>query len=162
MKNKILFTFLSLALVFGAVGFAGVQTASAQAFPSFSAGCTSNWGYSVINGNPCNGTSSATMSLPGCATPLGYSLTTGAACSGVSVAIPYLAGCTSIYGFSTISGVACNGTNVVQSTTVITTPYLPTTGAGSDALVNLFLLLSSAVVAIIGGFYLVRRYTKTV
>lgn len=157
MKNKILFTFLSLALVFGVVGFAGAQVAHAQVAPTFPVGCTSNLGYSVTNGYPCNGTSFATMNVSGCTTALGYSVTTGAPCDAASVAIPYLAGCTSIYGFSSISGAACNGTNVIQSTTGVTTPGLPVTGAGSNALVNTILLLSSALVALVGVSYLVKK-----
>ena len=158
MKNKILFAFLSLALVFGVVGFVGAQVAHAQAVPTFPIGCTSNLGYSVTNGTPCNGTSYATMNISGCSTALGYSITTGTPCDGASIAIPYLAGCTSIYGFSNISGAACNGTNLVQSPgTVIVTPGLPVTGAGSNALVNTMLLLSSAIVAIVGGVYLVKK-----
>jgi len=158
MKNKILFTFLSLALVFGVVGFAGAQNVHAQTVPTFPVGCTSNLGYSVTNGFPCNGTSYATMNIAGCTTALGYSLTTGAPCDAAAVAIPYLAGCTSIYGFSSISGAACNGTNVIQTTVgVVTTPGLPVTGAGSNAFANMVLLLSSAIVAVVGGVYLVKK-----
>ena len=74
MKNKILFTFLSLAIVFGVASFSGAQTAHAQVAPTFPVGCTSNLGYSVTNGTPCNGTGVATLNIPGCATALGYSV----------------------------------------------------------------------------------------
>ena len=162
MKNKILFAFLSLALVFGVVGFAGAQIAHAQVVPSFPIGCTSNLGYSVTNGTPCNGTAFATMNIAGCTTALGYSVTTGIPCDGSSVAIQYLAGCSSIYGFSSISGAACNGTSVVQSTTPpVTTPGLPVTGAGSSALVNMMLLLSSAIVAVVGSVYVAKKNKLT-
>jgi hypothetical protein len=162
MKNKILFAFLSLALVFGAVGFTGTQIVHAQVAPSFPVGCTSNLGYSVTNGSPCNGTSIATQSIAGCTTALGYSVTTAVPCDGSSVAIQYLAGCSSIYGFSTISGNACNGTSTptlqATTTTTTTTPGLPVTGAGSNVFVNIVLLLSSAIVAIVGSTYLIRRH----
>jgi len=164
MKNKILFTFLSFALVFGVFGFVGVQSAHAQVAPSFPVGCTSNLGYSVTNGTPCNGTAYATMNISGCTTALGYSVTTGIPCDGNSIAIQYLAGCSSIYGFSNISGAACNGTNLIQTTNppvVVVTPGLPVTGAGSNALVNTMLLLSSAIVAIVGSTYLVKKYKTT-
>ena len=161
MKNKILFAFLSLALVFGVVGFVGAQTVHAQVAPSFPIGCTSNLGYSVTNGTPCNGTSYATMNISGCTTALGYSITTAVPCDGNSVAIQYLAGCSSIYGFSTISGAACNGTNVVQYTNPVTTPELPVTGAGSNALVNTVLLLASALVVVVGSVYLVKKNKLT-
>jgi hypothetical protein len=163
MKNKILFAFLSLVLVFGVAGFAGTQTAHAQTAPSFPVGCTSNLAYSVTNGLPCNGTGVATMNILGCSTALGYSILNGAPCDGSSVAIQYLYGCTSIYGFSVVSGAACNGTAVVQlSSDVITTPGLPVTGAGTDALLNLTLLLSLAVVAVGSGLYLARKFKTAV
>jgi len=161
MKNKILFTFLSLALVFG-VGFAGAQVANAQVAPSFAMGCTSNLGYSVTNGSPCNGTSNATMNISGCTTALGYSVTTGTPCDGAAIAISYLAGCSSINGFSTISGLSCDGTNSVSGVPVVVAPGLPVTGAGSDALLNVILLLSSALVVAIGSVYLVRKYKMNV
>lgn len=159
MKNKILFTFLSLALVFGAVSFTA-NTAHAQVAPSFAVGCTSNLGYSVTNGNPCNGTAFATMNISGCTTALGYSVTTGVPCDGSSVAIEFLAGCSSINGNSTISGALCNGESS-PAVTVVTTPGLPVTGAGTNALVNLALLLSLAFVAIASGTYLARKIKIT-
>ena len=99
------------------------------------------------------------MNVSGCTTALGYSVTTGSPCDAAAVAIPYLAGCTSIYGFSNISGAACNGTNVIQTNvgTVVTTPGLPVTGAGGNAFANIMLLLSSAIVAVVGGVYLVKK-----
>ncbi len=171
MKNKILFVFLSLTLVFGAVGFVGTQTAHAQVAPSFPAGCTSNLGYSTANGMPCNGTGVATMNIAGCTTALGYSIANGIPCDGNAVAIQYLNGCTSLNGFSIISGAACNGTNVVQTqtqtqgttTTVTTTstPGLPVTGAGINALISMALLFSLAIVAVGSGLYLARKIKIT-
>jgi hypothetical protein len=155
MKNKIVFTFLSLALVFGVASFAGTQVANAQAVPSFSMGCTSNLGYSVTNGTPCNGTAYATMNISGCTTALGYSVTTGTPCDGSSIAISYLAGCSSVNGLSTISGALCDGTSS-PAVTVVTTPGLPVTGAGTNALVDLLLLSFLAVTAIGSGVYLAR------
>jgi hypothetical protein len=161
MKNKILFTFLSLALVFGVVGFTGTQIVHAQVAPNFPVGCTSNLGYSVTNGSPCNGTSYATMNISGCTTALGYSVTTGTPCDGSSVAIQYLAGCSSINGLSSISGVACDGTSSGVAT-VVTTPGLPVTGAGANALVNIALLFALAIVAIGSGAYLAKKIKMTV
>jgi hypothetical protein len=160
MKNKILFSLFALALVFGVVGFAG--TIHAQVAPNFLAGCTSDLGYSVTNGSPCNGTAIATLNVPGCTTVLGYSITSGAPCDGASVAIPYLNGCTSVYGYSTLSGAACSGTNLVQyDPTATTTPGLPVTGAGTNALVDLTLLFSLAVVAVGSGIYLAKKIKIT-
>jgi hypothetical protein len=156
MKNKILLSIFSLALVFGVVGFTA-NTVHAQVAPNFPVGCTSNLGYSVTNGSPCNGTSYATMNISGCTTALGYSVTTGIPCDGSSVAIQYLAGCSSINGLSTISGAACNGTS--SPAVVIVTPGLPVTGAGTNALVNLTLLFALAIVAIVSGTYLARKIT---
>ena len=68
MKNKILFSLFSLALVFGVVGFTGTKTVHAQLAASFPVGCTSNLAYSVANGRPCNGTGVATMNVLGCST----------------------------------------------------------------------------------------------
>jgi hypothetical protein len=163
MKNKILFAFLSLALVFGAFGFAGVEVAHAQAVPSFPIGCTSNLAYSVTTGRPCNGTSTATMNVLGCSTALGYSILNGTPCDGSTVAIQYLAGCTDIYDYSVISGAACNGTAVAQmSYNVVTTPGLPVTGAGMNAIVDLGLLLSLAIAAVASGLYLAKKTKMTV
>jgi hypothetical protein len=167
MKNKILFGFLSLALVFGVVGFTGAQLAHAQVVPTFPVGCNSNLGYSITNGLPCNGTSIATSYIAGCTTILGYSITNGATCDGAAVAIPYLNGCSSVNGFSIVSGAPCNGTmnattdpSIAAASTVTTTtvtPGLPVTGAGNNALVNLALLFSLAVVAVGSGVYLSRK-----
>jgi len=155
MKNKILFSFFSLALVFGVAGLSGTQIVHAQVVPSFPVGCTSNLGYSVTNGNPCNGTSYATMNISGCTTALGYSLTTGTPCDGASVAIQYLAGCSSTSGLSTISGANCDGTS--SGVVTVVAPGLPVTGAGSNAPLNAILLLASAIVAIVGCSYLVKK-----
>lgn len=164
MKNKIVFSLLSFALVFGAIGFIGAQTAHAQVAPSFPVGCTSNLGYSVTNGTPCNGSSFATTSISGCATALGYSVTTGIPCDGNATAISYLAGCTSIYGFSNISGAACDGTTTGLTTVVTTTPTpgLPVTGTGSNALLNIVLLLASATLVVVGSMYVFKKQKATV
>jgi hypothetical protein len=161
MKNKIIFSLLSLALVFGAIGFTA-QTVHAQVAPTFPAGCTSNLGYSVTNGTPCNGTSTATTSINGCTTALGYSTTTAVPCDGNSVAISYLAGCTSIYGDSTISGAACDGTATGTMTVVTTTPALPVTGAGSNVFLNAILLLASLAVISVGSVYVFKKQKFTV
>lgn len=159
MFKKIAFSIFLVAFVFSGVGT--IQNTYAQT-SQFSAGCTSALGYSVTTGAPCNGTATATMNIPGCATALGYSLTTGIPCDGSSVAIQYLAGCSSVNGFSNISGSPCNGTNSIEPISVtVTTPGLPVTGAGSNALVNMIVLASSAVVAIVGATYLVKKYKVT-
>ena len=161
MKNKILLTFFSLALVFGAISFTGVQTAHAQTAPSFPAGCTSNLAYSVKNGMPCNGTNVATMNILGCSNAIGYSIYSGAPCDGASVAIQYLYGCTSVYDYSVISGAACNGTTIAQLSSNIVTPGLPVTGAGTNAIVDLMLLFSLGVVAVGSGVYLARNIKRS-
>ncbi len=163
MKNKILLTFLSFALVFGVVGFVGTKTVHAQVAPSFPTGCTSNLGYSVTNGTPCNGTRIATMNILGCSNALGYSVLNGVPCDGSTVAIQYLSGCTSIYGFSLISGAACNGNAIAQLSPNITiTTGLPVTGAGTNALVDFALLCSLAIVAVSSGLYLAKKIKTTV
>ena len=169
MKTKIFSLVLSFVVLFGVIGFAGAERANAQT-ASFPAGCSSALGYSVTTGNPCNGRSTATMSVPGCTTALGYSTVNGAACSGGDVAISYLAGCSSIYGYSIITGMPCNGTSVayvvgggvgipgnVGGSTG--TPGFPTTGFG-DNMTNIVLLAVSGLIASLGIVYLVRPKTS--
>ncbi|MES3031715.1 MAG: hypothetical protein V4699_00525 [Patescibacteria group bacterium] len=159
MKNKITSTIAMFAMVF-ALGLAGSVSVGAQTSP-FPDGCGSGLGYSATTGRPCNGTNTATMGpMPGCTSALGYSGTTGRPCSGGDTAINYLAGCDWIYGYSAINGQPCNGTNVattLPSTTPSGTPGLPTTGAGGNTFSNMFLLLSSALVALAGLRYLTRQ-----
>lgn len=165
MRTKISFLVLALlALVSFGAGTADAQTAT------FPAGCTSALGYSVTTGNPCNGTSTATIGpLPGCTTALGYSTVDGRPCSGGSVAINFLAGCNSIYGYSTISGLPCNGTGTVSMPStggggggtytppINYTPGFPTTGYGGDLLINILFLGSSALIAALGLHFFARR-----
>ena len=172
MKNKLFSLVLSFVVIFGVVGFLGADNASAQT-ASFPQGCSSALGYSVTTGNPCNGKSTATMSVAGCATALGYSTVNGAACSGGDVAISYLAGCSSIYGYSVITGMPCNGTAVAYfqgSGTYIPpasnvggnvyTPGFPATGLGDNALNNILLLAASGLLASLGIVYLARPKTS--
>ncbi len=161
MKIDIFSLVLSIAVIFGAIGFTGVQSANAQT-ASFPAGCASGLGYSVTTGNPCDGTSTAIMGfLPGCPSALGYSTANGAPCSGGSVAIAYLAGCSSIYGYSTINGWACNGATFGPAVGgTIYSPGFPTTGFGGNALSNILLLAVSGLIASFGLMYLTRPSHK--
>lgn len=155
--KKIFFSLvLSLAvLVVG--GFVGAGTADAQV-ATYPSGCASWLGYSVNNGAPCNGTNNATDNpMQGCSSALGFSITNGSPCSGGTVAIDHLDGCSNIYGFSTINGDPCNGTMNVSYAPGVYPIYLPTTGDGGNASVNIALLVSSGLVAIIGGLYLARK-----
>jgi hypothetical protein len=145
----------------------GIRTVSASSTVTvtqgtttgFPAGCASALGYSVINGSPCNGTSSATTMVPGCSTALGYSVTTGIPCSGNSTVLQYLVGCSSIYGYSTVSGAPCNGTSIasILGTGGGTTPGLPTTGGNNSKALNL-LLLASGIISILGITYIIQKY----
>lgn len=167
MKNKLFYLVLSFAVVFGVIGFAGAQNANAQT-ASFPEGCSSALGYSVRTGDPCNGTSTATIGpIPGCTTALGYSTVDGDACSGGDVAISYLGGCTSIFGYSTATGMPCNGTTVVSTyydpgTTGGSTsiPSFPRTGFEDNALNNIILLATLGLMASLGFMYAVRPSRK--
>lgn len=135
-----------------------------EAAVSFPVGCSSALGYSIITGHPCNGGTTATLSIAGCPTALGYSTITGIACSGASEAIFYLGGCSSIYNYSIDTGAPCNGTataTIFPSYPNTTTPGLPTTGAGMASLGSMFLLISSGLLSIGAIAYTLRR-TKTV
>jgi hypothetical protein len=165
MKKLLAIGLLSF-LVLGMFGAIGIGSASAQT-ATFAAGCSSALGYSVTTGLACNGTATATMPfLPGCTTALGYSITNGVPCSGGSVAIQWLAGCSSSVGYSTITGAPCNGTTVATPPVVVvvpdpgtgtTTPGLPTTGAGGNALLNSIVLVASGLFVILGGVYVAKR-----
>ncbi|MBI3888699.1 hypothetical protein HY311_02815 [Candidatus Nomurabacteria bacterium] len=161
MKNKIAFLVVLLLVVFG-TGLANLNVANAQV-SNFPAGCVSALGYSITTGIPCSGTGTATNGpLPGCTTPLGYSITNGVPCSGSSVVLQYLAGCTSTSGYSTIdTSRLCNGTVASSIPVTIpggtTTPGLPRTGAGGNALGNILVLLVSGLGALAGTIYLVRK-----
>lgn len=173
MKTKIFSLVLSFAVMFGVMGILGVGVASAQT-ASFPSGCSSALGYSITTGDPCNGTNTATISVPGCYTALGYSTINGAACSGGDVAISYLAGCSSIYGYSVITGMPCNGTNIASIpggggavvtpggnvSGTVTTPGFPTTGLGGNAMNNIILLAASGLVASLGIVFLARPKTS--
>jgi hypothetical protein len=125
------------------------------------AGCSSALGYSVTNGAPCSGTSTVIPRfLGGCSSALGYSTVNGVPCSGSTTVLQWLKGCSSIYGYSTIDGMPCNGTLTVQNapmTTIPTTPGLPTTGSGGNALLYTLTLALSAIFAIAGSVYLIRN-----
>ncbi len=132
--------------------------AQAAVYPD---GCSSAIGYSITDGKPCNGTSTATSLISGCATVLGYSVTNGSACSGGSEALTYLAGCTSVYGYSTITSAACNGTQIATLyVNPIITPGLPTTGVLGLSLMNAIILGLLGTLAI-GGITYASRRTKT-
>ena len=160
MTKKIFTLFAFAMLMVGFIGIGGIEKAYA-ADSDFPEGCSSALGYSITTGLPCNGTNSATVGfLPGCSTALGYSTVDGRACSGSSVALQYLAGCTSMAGYSTRTGAACNGTavaTIVPGTPIPTTPGLPLTGAGGNALLNLFTLIVSGVLVTSGLAYLAYR-----
>ena len=138
---------------------------TSTATTSFMSGCTSTIGYSTTTGAACNGGTTATTSyFAGCSSTLGSSTVTGLPCSGGTTALPYLAGCTSTLDYSTVNGAPCNGTSVATTSSgtsippvTITTPGLPTTGAGGDAAANLALLAGSGLLALCGIVYFVRR-----
>jgi hypothetical protein len=48
-----------------------------------------------------------------------------------------------------------------QTTTSSTTPGVPNTGGGGDLMANIFLLATSAAIALIGLAYLSRRWAKS-
>ena len=156
-----MFSVLLIALIVGGVGSFVSQTAEAQT-ATFPAGCSSGLGYNATTGQPCSGTSTAIPKfMPGCTTALGYSSTTGLPCSGSSVAIEWLAGCTSKLGYSSVDGTPCNGTNVATFVVVPpSSPGLPTTGFGGNALSNVILLLSFLTLAVAGATYLVLDYKR--
>jgi hypothetical protein len=160
MKNKLLIFTLIVTLFVAGITFGNVQTTEAQTV-TFPSGCSSALGYSVTNGSPCTGSSTVIPRfMSGCTTALGYSITNGLPCSGSSVALQWLAGCTSLVGYSTIDSAPCNGTSV--ATAESTTPGFPTTGAGGNAPLNIILLLSSAIIAIMGSAYLIHNYKKSI
>jgi hypothetical protein len=159
MKTKIISMSLFLAVVF-VFGFANIENANAQSV-TYPEGCSSALGYSVTTGRTCNGKSTPINApMPGCTTALGYSVTTGEPCSGSSEALQYLAGCTSLYGYSTFTGRPCNGTSVAVPIPG-TTPGLPRTGNSGNSFANVLLLLTSGLVAVLGGVYLSKQ-SKTV
>jgi len=156
MKTKIISIVLSFVVVLVA-GFTNVNSANAQSV-TYPAGCSSALGYSVTNGLPCSGNSVAIEApMPGCMTAIGRSITTGQPCSGSSVVLSYLAGCSSMYGYSTFTSRPCNGTATVYLLFPGTTPGLPRTGSGENALGNMLLLIASGLTAILGFTYLSRQ-----
>ncbi len=159
MKTKIISMVLSFAVVLIA-GFANTNSVNAQSV-TFPYGCSSALGYSTTTSLPCSGTSVAIESpMPGCMTAIGRSMTTGKPCSGSSVVLSYLAGCSSMYGYSTFTSRPCNGTSTVYLLLPGTTPGLPRTGAGDNALGNMLLLIASGLTAILGIAY-TSRQSKT-
>lgn len=160
---------LFLSIVLSIALFVGGGLAFQAHAQSVVSGCTSANGYSATTGMPCNGTTTVPA---GCSTTAGFSGTTGMACNGSASSVNgyngttvgtngYLNGCSSTSGYSTTTGYACNmpvggyiytgnGTTVnVGGTTVPvpTTPGLPTTGAGSNALPTALILVASSLVA---------------
>lgn len=150
--------YLSFIFVFTFIVTISSFVVSKTEAATFPFGCSSAIGYSVMTGQPCNGTQTATNMIPGCANPLGYSLTSGIPCSGTSEALTYLGGCTSIYGYSIFTGDPCNGTAVaVSEPGTIPTPGLPTTGSGGLSLINTLLLLCSGTLIIGSTIYATRK-----
>lgn len=166
----------SLALLLG-VGF--TLEAHAQV-----AGCTSTSGYNTATGMSCNGATTIPM---GCSSTAGFSASTGMPCNGAASPAAngyngvmvgqngYLNGCTSTSGYSATTGSPCNmaingviytgnGTTVntgLPTTPVVTTnPGLPTTGAGTNAFINVFLLLSAGLIAFFGFRYSFRHASR--
>lgn len=163
----------SLVLILG-IGFAA-QHVSAQ-----TTGCSSTSGYSTTTGMSCNG---ATTIPVGCTTTTGFSGTTGMPCNGSTASANnyngstvgtngYLNGCTSAVGYSATTGYPCNmsvngvtytgnGTTVTTTApttvTTVTSPGLPITGAGQNALLNIVALLGSAFVVVAGIRYSLRQ-----
>lgn len=139
-----------------------INVGSVQAAETYPNGCSSSIGYSVTTGSPCNGSINNAIKdfLPGCSSALGYSITNGAACSGGNEALSYLAGCTSLMGYSIFTGAPCNGTNIATFTQPVispSTPGLPLTGSGGNALQNTILILTSGMFVVFGLVYLIRN-----
>lgn len=144
IKKIVLFLFL-FSFVIGASSYTAPKVEAAVSFP---AGCSSAIGYSIVNGDPCNGTSSATLPILGCSSVLGYSISNGVPCSGTTEAISFLGGCSSVYAYSTATGAACNGTAFATLySDQYVAPGLPTTGVAglttfSVVMLGLFVILS--------------------
>lgn len=156
IKKTVSFMFLFMFTI----AISGYLAPKAQALEVFPSGCSSAIGYSVNDGSPCNGTSTATSLIAGCVNPLGYSITNGSACSGTTEVLTFLGGCTSVYSYSTATGAPCNGT---QSATLyaypIITPGLPTTGVLGLSLMNSIILGLLGIIAI-GGITYASSKTK--
>jgi hypothetical protein len=147
------------------------------------AGCTTTGGYNPVTGMSCNG---AVTILQGCSSTAGFSSANGVPCNGNTAAANgynnvtvgsngYLNGCASLSGYSSTTGYACNaaingiiyagpaGTvniglpGTVATAPVTTTPGLPTTGAGQNALPTMLLLIASAGLAAAGFQYSFRH-----
>jgi hypothetical protein len=167
---------LSFALFVGA-GFA--LQAHAQ---SVASGCSSAYGYSTTTGQACNG---STVIPAGCSSTAGFNANTGMPCNGAAASTNgysgatvgsngYLNGCTSTSGYSATTGYACNmpvngyiytgngtTTNVGAPATVVpTSPGLPTTGAGNQALPTALVLVASGLIAFTAARYTVRTSAR--
>ncbi len=155
IKKIISFVFV-FAFIVTISGYITYKVQAAEVFPT---GCSSAIGYSIVDGRPCNGTSSATSLIAGCVNPLGYSITNGTACSGTTEAMVYLGGCTSVYGYSTATSAPCNGT---QSATLYVSPFvtpgLPTTGVLGLSVMNMVLAMLGFLA--IGGITYASLRTK--
>ena len=153
IKKYVLFIFVLTFIV--TISSFVVSKTEAATFPT---GCSSAIGYSIMTGQPCNGTQTATNMIPGCVNPLGYSITSGIPCSGISEVLTYLGGCTTIYGYSIQTGAPCNGmATAVSEPGTIPTPGLPTTGSGGLSLINTLLLLCSGALIIGSTIHATRK-----
>ena len=158
----------SLALLLS-IGFAA--HANAQ-----SASCVSTGGYNPVSGLSCNG---ATVAPLGCNNTAGFSSANGTPCNGETPAANgyngiavgsnnFLNGCYATMGYSATTGYACNtaingivyagtlgtinvGLPGTDTTPSLTAPGLPTTGDGSNAIVNIALMLALASVAVVAS-----------
>lgn len=150
---------VSFAFIFAfVITFSGYITPKVQAAQTFPTGCSSAIGYSITNGNPCNGTSNATERLAGCPSVIGYSTSNGNACSGTSEAILSIEGCNSMFGYSLTNGNPCNGKLIAEFYYApIITPYLPTTGVAPISLTNIAFLSMLGLLAIGGVVYATRK-----
>ncbi len=169
--KKIATIVFSLALILG-IGFA--THASAQVAPE----CTGTNGYSPVTAMSCNG---ATVIPNGCSSTAGFSASTGTPCNGATAAANgydgtmvdpngFLSGCSSTGGFSPTTGLACNlsingvvytggGTTVntgLPTTTTVSNPGLPTTGAGQHVAANVAILLGAVLAAGFAARYAFR------
>gem|GEM_PF-6678090 len=150
------------------VGYSTTSGVACNGSTTIPVGCTSVAGFSTTTGTPCNGLSyyanGGTQFPNGCNSTAGFSTVTGAPCNGASGVGPngvtyYIAGCNSAFGYSAISGLACNtimGTMPQVAGSGTTTPGLPTTGEGAQALFTAMMLVLSAGLVAYGVSKLVR------
>lgn len=163
------------SIVFSLILLLGVGFAAQQAHAQVAGGCGSTAGYSTTTGVSCNG---AVVIPIGCTSTAGFNSNTGQPCNGATAqmngyngitvgANNFLNGCVSTNGYSATTGYPCNMVvnGVVYNGFPVTTPVvinpgspgLPTTGAGQNALINIAVLLGSAMVAFFGVRTIVRE-----